>query len=514
MTLFLWSGVLAAAMAGPLHVRPTQEKEPLDAWFEDTWKRRDLKPAAPCEDAVFLRRVSLDLTGSLPEPEEVRAFLRSGRKDKRTLKIDELLSSPKAAEYFAYLWVQWLMGHDIDFRDLRRLDLGGLCAWLKKAWSEDLPYDDFVWAFLSTTGKLTENPPANFAAKHLSGDEPPANLARAAARLFLGKDIRCAQCHDHPFDAMTQEDFWSFASFFRPLRLQGGTLAEVPVQKPPVLREDLGELFLESRFLDGRNSDEGEPRGAALARLFLTTEKDAAARAIVDRIWKLYFGRPLLAGRHAKGQPELLDLLVKDFRAKKGSLRMLARTLVGSRVYQMSSEGPEAGREAYAQGPLKMMNTVQFMRVWNHSFQWETYFRQQYEKHPDRLPYMKDPDVFWLSRTMQAKELLFPKGRDPEEVLAEGTDRLAVKLMNNRDIQLMMVAQFGLVQKVMKQTADPGARLEELFLLMVSRPPTKAEKSRLLDHLKGANRPEHAYIDGYADVFWMLFNSSEFVFIG
>ena len=127
---------------------------------------------------------------------------------------------------------------------------------------------------------------------------------------------------------------------------------------------------------------------------------------------------------------------------------------------------------------------------------------------------LKNPDVFWLSRTMQAKELLFPKGRDPEEVLANGTDRLAVKLMNNRDIQLMMVSQFGHVQQVMKKTADPGGRIEELFLLMLSRPPTKAEKSKMIDHARNAGRPEHAYIDGYADIFWMLFNSSEFVFVG
>ena len=509
-----WSVLLAAALAGPLQVRPVHEKDSLDAWFEDLWKRRDLKPAAPCDDAVYLRRVSLDLSGTLPDPDEVRAFLKSGRKDKRAQKVEELLASPKAAEYFAYQWIQWLMGHDIDFRDLNRLSFGSLCAWLKKAWTEDMPYDDFVWAFLSTTGSLEEFPTTNFAAKHLVAGEPPAGLARAAARLFLGTDIRCAQCHDHPFEATTQEDFWSYAAFFRPLRRQDNGIQEGEVSKPGRLREDLGELFLEPRFLDGRKAEPGEPRGAALARLFLTMEKDAAARAIVDRYWKQYFGRPLLAQRNVKGQPELLDLLVKQFRAQKSSLRSLARTMVSTRAYQLSSDGPEANREFYAIGPLKMMNTVQFMRTWNHAFQWETYFRQQYEKHPERLPYMKNPDVFWISRTMQAKELLFPKGRDPEEVLASGTDRLAVKLMNNRDIQLLMVAQFGHVQLVMKKTADPGARVEELFLLMLSRPPSKSEKAKLIEHVRSAGRPEHAYIDGYADIFWMLFNSSEFVFIG
>ncbi len=506
--------LLSCLLQAPAPQTQAGHEPDLDAWFESSWKKRDLKPAPLCDDAVFLRRIRLDLTGELPSSEEVRAFLKSSKKDKRAKKIDELLASPEAAEYFAHLWVQWLMGHDIDFRDLRRLDLGGLCLWLKKAWAEDLPYDEFVRAFLSSSGKLADNPPANYLAKHLIQGEPPANLARTSARLFLGRDLRCAQCHDHPFDAMTQEDFWAYAAFFRPLRLGGGTVEEVPVRKPGTLRDDLGELFVEPQFLDGRGLEADEPRAAGVARLFLTMENDTVARALVDRYWKLYFGRPLLPGKNYKGQPELLSLLTKSFRSGKGSLRNLAKTIVSLRAYQLSSEGPEASRNDYALGPLKMMNTTQFMRVWNHAFQWEPYFKQQYEKNPEKNAYFKDPDVFWMVRTMQAKELLFPKGRDPEEVLATGTDRLAVKLMNNRDIQLMMVSQFSLVQKVTKQTSDPEKRLDELFLLMVSRTPTKAEKSRLVEHVKSAGNPAHAYVDGYADVFWMLFNSSEFVFIG
>ena len=486
----------------------------IDAWFEGQWKKHDLKPAPPCDDAVFLRRVSLDLIGMVPSPDEVRSFIKSSKKDKRARKIDDLLAGPEAAEYFAHLWVQWLMGHDIDFRDLRRLDLGALCVWLKKAWSEDLPYDEFVKAFLSSSGKLSENPPANYLAKHLTAGEPPAGLARASARLFLGRDLRCAQCHDHPFDAMTHQEFWGYAAFFRGLHPGNGSIDEGTVSKPAALRDDLGELFEEPRFLDGRALEPNETRSTAVARLFLTMENDAVARALVDRYWRLYFGRSLLPAKHAKGQPELLDLLTKSFRAGKGSLRSLARTIVSIRAYQLSSEGPEALREGYAIGPLKMMNTTQFMRVWNHAFQWEPYFRAQYEKNPEKLAFFKDPDVFWMVRTMQAKELLFPKGRDPEEVLSSGTDRLAIKLMNNRDIQLLMVSQFSLVQKISKQTADPERRLEELFLTMVSRPPTKAEKTRLVEHVRSAGNPAHAYIDGYADVFWMLFNSSEFVFVG
>ncbi len=512
MNRILLLGALLAASQEKTRPVP----HPLDAWFEAEWKRLDLKPNPPAEDAPFLRRVTLDLTGVLPEPDEVRAFLKSSRKDKRAAKIEELIVSPKAAEYFGHLWVQWLMGHDIDDRDLRVLDLGGLIRWLKAAWEKDLPYDEMMRSLLGATGSLAENPPANFAAKHLVRGEPPAALAGKSARLFLGADIRCAQCHDHPFERITQEDFWGFAAFFRTLvRTQDG-MAEGPARKPAQLREDMGEIFAEPRFLDGRGPEPDEPRTKALARLALTMEGDVAARAIVDRTWKLFFGRGIAPGRGSKGRPELLKLLLERFTGGKWSLKGLVRTIATSRAYQLSSEGPEAPRREYAAGPVKMMNPVQFMKVWNHAFQFDAYYRGLYEKDPSKAPFFRDADLFWIGQTMSAKEMLFPKGRDPEEAMASGTDRLALKLMNNRELQLLMIAkfqqtgQYSLVWRVIKQTEDPARRIEELFLLMVSRPPAGSERSWLLGHVKGIANPYHAY----SDVFWMLFNSSEFLFVG
>jgi hypothetical protein len=509
-TFFLGALLLGAA--------PQEKSRPaahvIDDHFEPEWKRLDLRPSPPAEDTAFLRRVSLDLTGRLPEPEEVRAFLKSSRKDKRAVKIDELLASPKAAEYFGHLWIQWLMGHDVGDRDLRELDLGGLIRWLKDAWEKDLPYDEMVRSLLAGAGGLRENPPANYLAKHLVRGEPPSSLAGKSARLFLGADIRCAQCHDHPFEKITQEDFWGFAAFFRTLVRTEDGVAESPPRKPARLREDMGELFAEPRFLDGRTPGPDEPRTKALARLVL--EGDAASRAVVDRFWKLFFGRGIAPSRSSKGRPELLARLVEHFERGKRSLRLLVRTIATSRAYQLSSEGPEAARRQYAAGPLKMMNPIQFMKAWNHSFGFDAYYRALFEKDPSKAPFFRDPDLFWIGQTMSAKEMLFPKGRDPEEALASGTDRLALKLMNNRELQLLMVARFqqtgqlGLVWKVMKQSEDPARRIEDLFLLMVSRLPTGSEKSWLLGHVKGIAHPYHAY----SDLFWMLFNSSEFVFVG
>lgn len=512
--------VLFLAVFLPGAAAPEQARRalpsPIDAYFEPKWEAAGLDVAPASDDATFLRRVTLDLTGNLPSPDEVRDFLRSRRRTKRDAKIRELIDGPAAAEYFAHLWVQWLMGHEIEFRDAARLELGALTRWLKKAWTKDLPYDRMARELLSSTGSVGETPPVNFRAKHLVRNEPPAALAGMTARLFLGRDIRCAQCHDHPYDEMTQEDFWGYAAFFRPLSFRGRDLREGRIPAPGTRREDLGERFVPPRFLDGRTPGDGEPLGEALARFTLSAPDDAAARALVDRFWKLFFGRTLSPGRRNRGEPDLLSVLARDFVANGWSLKRLVRTIVRSRTYQLSSEGADEDRRRYAAGPLKMMNPVQFLRAYNFALQLDAYYRKLHERNPRQAPFFEDADAFWVGQTMFAKEMIFPKGRDPEEVLASGTDRLALKLMNNRDLQLLMVARFaetkqpGLLRQVMKKTGDPGRRIEELFLLLVSRPPGRDEKARLVSHVKGILNPYHAY----ADVFWMLFNSAEFVFVG
>ena len=517
-------GVLLALLllpSGGLAQERGRPASTIDATFEARWKKSKLKPAAECGDAVFLRRLSLDVTGTLPRPREIRAFLRSRVRDKRSKKIEEKLASPEAAEYFAHLWVQWLMGHEIDFRDLQRLDFGSLTRWLKKTWEEDVPYNRMVRSLLTATGSVRENPAANFQAKYLAAGDPPASLAAASARLFMGEDIRCAQCHDHPYGELTQDEFWGYTSFFRPLSYRRGVLGEnSPVRKPSMLREDLGELFQQPRFLDGRVPEQGEARGPALARLTLSFKGDAAARAIVDRVWKLIFGRSLAPARRSKGRPELLQSLVRDFIENGWSLKDLVRSIVSSRAYQLSSEGSEDAREGYAVGPLKIMNSVQFMRVFNYVVQFDEYYRKLYAKDPRLAPFFQDPDAFWVAQTMAAKEMIFPKGRNPEEVMATGTDRMALKLMNNRDIQLLMVAKFGnighkgLFQKTLSRISDPGNRIEELFMLLVNRAPTAKEKSRLLRYLKSSRSVMFQHVFSYSDIFWMLFNSSEFIFVG
>ncbi len=509
MRLLLLAALLLPA-AAEAQDRPTVSLARLDEHLEADWKKKGLKPGAPCDDATFLRRLTLDLTGNIPRPDDVRDFLKSTRKDKRAARIEELLAAPEASEYFAHLWIEWLMNYDVGFRDIGRISFSALAGWLREIWDKDLPYDRMVHAILTARGDTRLSPAAAFFAKHLAPQDPPAALAGFTARLFLGRDIRCAQCHDHPFEPVTQEEFWGYAAFFRPLTFANRAVSERPPRRPSTLRDDMGEHFAEPRFMDGRGPESGESSGEALARLLLSFEKDAAARALVARVWKLYFGRSIAPSRNDKGRPDILEVLTRGFIANRQSLRWLVKSIVTSRAYLMAGEGTDAARREYAAGPLKMMNPVQYSRAFNFALQLEKHYLKAMETQPRVMPY-NDPDTLWVGLAIQAKDMIFPKGRDPEEFMATGSDRLALRLMNNRDIQALMFHQDGLIRKrVMARLSLPEQRVEELFLLLMGRPPSRSEKSNFVDFVKRMENPYHAY----EDLFWMLFNSSEFIFVG
>ncbi len=488
------------------HSADTQDKSAPDAvinsHFEAKWKEAKLKPAGPADGFMFYRRLTLDVTGKLPEPKDIRRDVSK----KPAQLVDAFLASPAAAEFWADLWMQWLNGHDIEVFDQLRCDFGSLHDWLKDAWAKDMPYDKFVRALLSDRGGPKEKPAANYAIKHLEGRDPPVKLAIQTSRLFVGKDIRCAQCHDDAKGTWTQKQFWEYTEFFRPLQLVEGKLAEGTTPKT-ALRPDLGEQRETAVFLDGRAAEAGKPLGEELARLVTTTKEGWHARALLRRLWKHYFGR--------EPEPEhasLEDALVKDFLANGQKVRRLVRGMLMSKPYQMASDGTRDDRQAYAVGPVKYMNAVQFLRAYIHVFRMENYYDKLYaarRKHPDTAQYYRDPQNMWLMLYRWAKELIFPKGRDPDEALSSGTVRMSLKMMNNGMQGVLLIAQFGMVREVMSKIGTLDGQMDELFLKLVGRPASADEKAEVAAYAKKISTPVMAPFDA----FWALVNSQEFVFI-
>jgi hypothetical protein len=406
----------------------------------------DRQDDAPADDYSFCRRATLDLAGRLPTPEEIRAFVRS--KD-RPKKIEELLSSADAALYHADLWMQWLLDHDFENRDFYRFKASELHAWLKSGF--DRPVGDMVRALV-----LREGPAGNFALKHLDSSEPPVKLALLTARLLLGRDIRCAQCHDHPAEDLTQEDFWGFVAFFG--RGSGG------------IRDHLGEIRSKPRYFDGR---EGGERPLESLAGFLDWRP-----ALAERYWRLLMGR--------KGHPEGLE--------REESPKGLLRAIVSMREYRTR------------RGPFKLMNSVQFMNAFADIFDLREAHRMMLEKavRSEKVPEVfKDEQVIRLFFHKWAKEMILPKGQNPEDIQAHGTVRLSLKLMNNSKVSAYYSVAWGTLKHVLAKRVRAADRVEELFLTVIGRPPTKSEREAFAAKDDGA----------FEDVFWALVNSAEFLFV-
>ncbi len=407
-----------------------------------------LAPQEEAELHALGRRLTLDLAGRLPTPDEQRAFVKS--KD-RAKKVEELLASPDAALYHADLWMQWLLDWDFINSDFYRFKAGELHAWLKASFHRTLrgSVRELV---------LREGPAGNFAKKHLPGGEPPVALALLNAKLFLGRDLRCAQCHDHPTKDLTQEAFWGFVAFFGTGR--GG------------IRDHLGELRVPPRFTDGRPPGEGQAPLEALADFI------DPSRALAERYWKLLMGR--------EGHPPELEAAETP--------ADLLRAIVSRPEYRARL------------GTLKTMNPVQFMNAFASVFDLREAHKLMEEKamKSDKvMPAFKDEEVLRLFFHKWARDMLLPRGQSPEEVRPAGTVRLALKFMNNQKVAAYYSTAWGTLRKVLGRKVRAADRLEELFLTVIGRPPSASEKETF------AAKTD----DDYEDVFWALVNSAEFVLV-
>ncbi|HYF01722.1 MAG TPA: DUF1549 domain-containing protein [Planctomycetota bacterium] len=402
---------------------------------------------AEAPDYAFARRATLDLAGRLPATDELRAF---AKKPDRERLVAALLESDDARLYHADLWMQWLLDWDFDNPDFFRFKAGETHAWLREGF--DRPFAATVKALLARDGAA-----GNFARKHLPQDgEPPVKLAVLSARLFLGRDIRCAQCHDHPSEKLSHEEFWAWTAFFGAGR--GG------------LRDHLGERRAAPRMLDGRT-----PPGDARPLEYLAEHLDPRP-ALAERYWRLLTGRA--------GHPPELEAV----ETPKAMLRAIV------------------DRPEYRAGPLKAMNPVQFMNAFATVFDLREAHQHMHEKAmaSDKvLPIYKDEQVLRLFFHKWARDMLLPRGRHPEDDDARGTVRMALKLMNNGKVSKYYTSGWGLLRKVLNRTSRPADRVEELFLCVLGRPPSADERAAF----RPSTDPD------YEDLFWALVNSAEFTFV-
>lgn len=490
----------------------------IDAQIEKGWQSADVTPTEPADDAEFLRRVTLDITGRIPTVTEVRRFLANDSADKRRKLVDRLLDDPRYAVHFTNVWRKALIPEtDLDFNVAYLAP--GFEAWLRTKLLENASYQGMVGEILSVDVSGTNlyqfdqpSPAAFYAAKEVK----PENLAAATARMFLGIRLECAQCHDHPFDHWKRSDFWSYSAFFAGLeRAQpgpGGFLAglqEFFGQRKVKIPDT--DQFVEPVFLDGKPLARGTaltPRQAVTAWI-VSDSNPYFAKTAVNRLWGHFLGAGIVdpiddfSEANPASHPELLDALSREFAAARYDLKFLIRAITLSRPYQLSSRQTDSRQSAprlFARMPLRGLSSDQF---------YDSLLLATGRFEPFSI---QSPNVFGGMTPRRRFDELF------SDFGTSATDRpttvlQSLALMNGEFVDEATQAKRSRLLGAV--TGFPGFaaadQIEVLFLATLSRPPTAAERDELKPFIEQPGEKRDAAM-ALGDLFWALLNSSEFLY--
>ena len=514
----------------------------LDAEVTARWRTAGVEPAAPASDAEFLRRVTLDLIGRIPTAGEAQAFLgdRSPSPRRRERLVDRLLASADYAEYWADVYLDLLVGRDLRLRPRLSADARD---YLRGAFAANTPYDRLVGQILTAAGPLDGNGAAAFlVAQERKGGSIEA-VAGETARIFLGLQVQCARCHDHPYDERyKKKTFADFTAFFGDVRLRrdrqamgrpGFLVQDRPlpprIAQRPRFQErlkkqpDLAYAFVEPRyFFRPVEPREGETRRQRLARAILSS--DLCAKAAVNRIWAQLLGRSITGGawddlgaERDPRHPALLRLLADDFAASGYDHRRLLKVIALSSAYGRSSAAPAATEaaaiESAATDAAAAASTTRpppaaarsqparkaaaaaeqaFARAAVRPLSADQLYRSLLVAAglPHDAGSAASGDAAGLlderRRMLGLREFLFtfPDDEERQDDAFTGSVSQALLLMNGALANLGARAQPRLaLGRILARTEDPGLRLEWMFLAALARSPTAAERARYLAFL-------------------------------
>ena len=500
------------------------EKNFIDKLIFAKLKKLGLPPSKVCDDSTFLRRASLDITGRLPTPDQAGEFLSSTAPEKRADLINQLLQSAEYAEYFANKWSALLRNKRGDPAHTR----GNFAfhGWIRDSLFENKPYDAFVRDIITASGRISDNPPV---AWYRQVSNPTAQ-AEDTAQLFLGVRLQCAQCHHHPFEKWSQDDYFSFSAFFSQVgrkRIQPGEDAIIHKHgmakatnkktKQPVTPAMLGQK-------SPPMVAEQDPR-EVLADWMSQPDNHFFARSLVNRYWKHFFNRGIvepeddLRETNPPSNPELLEALSKHFIDSGYDLKALIRTICSSTAYQLSSlpnehNGPD--RQNFSRYYVRRLPAEVLFDALNELLQSPSNFNGL----PKETRAVALPDNSFNASTYFLALFGRPESSSACECERSQEASLAqsLHLLNAKEIQEKLTKPDGRAAQLAKSSSrSDEEKIRELYLLAFARQPQETELQLALERIQkpapGSEAPsETSRKQAYEDVIWALLNTKEFLF--
>jgi hypothetical protein len=489
-----------------------------------------IPPSGLCGDAAFIRRVFLDTTGCLPKPVEVRAFLADKSPDKRSKLIDRLLARPEFVDYWTLQLGDLLQNRKEADHDVRGVKgVRAFHAWLRKQVAANRPWDRLARDVLTARGNTTDTPAVGYYVVTV-GEQREAHqssVVAAVAQAFLGVRIGCAQCHNHPLEKYTQDDYYHFAAFFSRIRLerrdphQGPTTLVVSAPNPADNKNPVGVVQPRtSRFLAPRPLDRsatavkpGEDPRARLAAWITDPKNEYFSGAMVNRLVRHFLGVGLvepvddLRPSNPPTNPGLWQALNKEFVAHQFDVKHLIRLILNSRTYQLRSattRDNEKETRFYSHYYARRLPAEVLLDALASS----TGVPDHFPGYPVgvRAVQLPDPSLqsYFLSLFGRSERITACAcERNGEVTLAQ-----LLHLQNGDSVVQKIRSGDGTLARLLKQNKADAAINEELYLATLSRLPSAKEKAALKKELADSEAKEIFF----RDLFWALLNSKEFAF--
>ncbi len=471
----------------------------VDELIAARWTQLGVEPAELADDGEILRRLYLDLAGTIPTVWEAREFLADSSPDKRARLIDRLLESPACATHLADVWRDLLLPRKFD--SAQAAGQIGVQNWLRRQFVENRRYDRLVADLLVATGGDESGPALFYTAVGLK----PEELAASTSRIFLGVRLDCAQCHNHPFAKWTQQDFWGYAAFFARLQQRAGNPANVRL-----VDADSGEVHLPdsdtivpARYLGGPPVDASElgTRRQQLAIWMVGRDNPYLAPATANLVWAQLFGRGLVEpvddfGDHnPASHPQLLSELADFITASDYNLRELYRVLTSTRAYQLTSRSANSSpppAESFAAMAVKTLSPEQLYDSLNRVALGRGAAMQDRLADPERQAFLVRMQT--QTRTATDFELSVPQ---------------ALALLNGPEMASVSdAAQSRLLAALEAPMLSDRQRVEIAFLATLSRLFRGDEADKFVGFVR--SKPAEARKAALGDLVWALLNSAEF----
>jgi len=516
-----------------LFVVPFSEKADLAGWVDNNFIDRlaaakfreiGIPPSPLCDDATFLRRASLDATGTLPTVEQAKAFLDSTDADKRKKLVDRLLGltgdpaqdvhDNDDAAYWALKWSDLIRSNSAAIGEQ---GMWALHNWLKESFRQNKPFDKLVRELVTAKGSTFSNGPANY----FRVANNPQALAESTSQLFLGVRLQCAKCHNHPYEPLSQTDYYGFAAFFARVGNKGSQEFGLFGGETVIVSRDAGEVghprtgaVLPATPLRGKPvAAATADRRAALADWMAAEDNPYFARNLVNRYVAYLMGRGLvepiddMRATNVASNPELLDALAAEFVRLGYDQKRMLRVIMTSRLYQLDSR-PTAANAADAKFNshyyVKRLPAEALLDAVDAA----AGTRTKFEKVPlgtraIELPDAKYNNYFLTTFGKPRREAVCECERVSEPNLAQ-----ALLTLNGVLVEAKITAPTGRVAALTAAKKSHAEIVEDLYLATLSRRPTVEEQAACKTLLAEAGDPKTFY----QDLLWSLLNSKNFQF--